>query len=174
MHALTFEAPTQVDAAPLFEFEKQNREFFELRINSRPDSYYSLQSVMAAIELAANDAQNDISYQFIIKDLKQQVVGRVNLTEVKRRHFYSAKLGYRIAESENGKGYASHAVQWVIKKAFNELGLIRLEATTRPENVASLCVLQRNGFTQYGRSVKSFQLNGIWYDKLHLEIRNET
>jgi ribosomal-protein-alanine N-acetyltransferase len=48
---------------------------------------------------------------------------------------------------------------------------VRVEATTRPENVGSTQVLLRNAFTQFGRSTRSFQLAGAWYDLLYFEKR---
>ncbi|PTT79559.1 N-acetyltransferase, partial [Pelomonas sp. HMWF004] len=29
--------------------------------------------------------------------------------------------------------------------------------------------LQRNGFQQFGRSTRSFELGGVWHDCLHFE-----
>ncbi|TFW09948.1 N-acetyltransferase [Oxalobacteraceae bacterium OM1] len=54
-------------------------------------------------------------------------------------------------------------------KAFDELGLLRIEADARAENAASLRVMQKNGFVQYGHSKRSFEMGGIWYDRLHFE-----
>jgi ribosomal-protein-alanine N-acetyltransferase len=53
--------------------------------------------------------------------------------------------------------------------AFTEHRLHRLEATSRPENLGSIKVLQRNGFEQFGRARRSFQLLGKWYDLLCFE-----
>jgi RimJ/RimL family protein N-acetyltransferase len=44
-----------------------------------------------------------------------------------------------------------------------------IEADTRAENTASVRVLVRNGFVQFGHSKRSFQLKGTWYDRLHFE-----
>jgi ribosomal-protein-alanine N-acetyltransferase len=49
------------------------------------------------------------------------------------------------------------------------LKLARIEATARPENEGSVRVLERNAFSPYGRSTRSFELSGAWYDLLHFE-----
>lgn len=161
-------APSHSDIHDLLEFELRNRRFFEDRLNARRADYYSVAGVAQAIETALADALNDRGYQFLLKTLEGNIVGRVNLAGVKRHHFHCAVLGYRIAESECGKGLASEAVRQIVERA-RDLGLARIEADARAENLASVRVLLRNGFVQFGHSKRSFQLGGIWYDRLHFE-----
>jgi ribosomal-protein-alanine N-acetyltransferase len=98
-----------------------------------------------------------------------RIVGRVNLSVVKRAHYHSAVLGYRIGQADCGKGYASDAVREVLDIAFGQLRLKRIEADCRIDNAASKRVLLRNGFVEYGHSRRSFELAGVWYDRLHFE-----
>jgi ribosomal-protein-alanine N-acetyltransferase len=165
--------PRSEDAAALLAFELENRAFFEARINARPASYYTLAGVYAAIEEAMRDEAADKAYQHVVRDAAGVLVGRVNLTRVRRAHFHVAELGYRIGEAACGKGYASAAVGQVVARAFKELQLVRLEAVTRPENIASRRVLVRNGFIEFGRSRQSFELAGVWYDTIHFERRRD-
>jgi [ribosomal protein S5]-alanine N-acetyltransferase len=163
--------PQPEDSEELLAFELENRAFFESHINARLDSYYSLANVRAAIAEAIREADEDKAYQHLVRDSNGNLVGRVNLTRIKRAHFHSAELGYRMGQSACGKGYASEAVKQVIAKAFKELRLIRIEATAASENAASGRVLVNNGFTQFGHSKRSFELAGIWHDLIHYELR---
>lgn len=156
---------TLADVASLFDFETQNRAFFEATINARPASYYSPEGVAEACA----DADQDLGYQFLLKEEDGRIVARANLSTVKRAHFQSAVLGYRVAEAACGKGFASEAVRQVLGIAFGELGLARIEADVRIDNTASARVLLRNGFVQFGHSRRSFELGGVWYDRLHFE-----
>lgn len=166
--------PAKVEfARDLFKFESENRAFFEARINARTAGYYSLDAVTAALEVAENEAKADVGYQFLIFDTAQDIVGRINLSRVRRNHFHSAELGYRIAESGGGQGYAGDAIRQVLTKAFFELGLMRIEAAVSVNNPASIRALQRNGFSQYGLARRSFELGGVWYDVLHFEKHRE-
>jgi ribosomal-protein-alanine N-acetyltransferase len=160
---------TLADAAPLFDFETENRAFFEATINARPASYYSPEGVAEAIAEACTDADGDLGYQFLLKEEDGRIVARANLSAVKRAHFQSAVLGYRVAQAACGKGYASEAVRQVLGIAFGELGLARIEADVRIDNAASARVLLRNGFVQFGHSRRSFEMKGVWYDRLHFE-----
>ena len=56
-----------------------------------------------------------------------------------------------------------------LAQAFGAHGLWRVEAVARPENLGSIRVLERNGFTAFGRSRRSFELNGQWFDRLYFE-----
>jgi [ribosomal protein S5]-alanine N-acetyltransferase len=169
MPALHLIPPTLDVADELLRFETDNRAFFEARINSRPPSYYSAEGVRAAIALAEREAAEDKGYQFLMRNGAGELVGRVNLIGVRRTHFQMADLGYRMAESACGKGYASEAVRLVLAKAFGELRLMRLEANARVGNEGSVKVLLRNGFREFGRSTRSFELGGVWHDRLHFE-----
>lgn len=165
---LTLAAPGPADIEALYAFEGENRAFFEASINARPASYYSIDGVTQAVAQAVADAAGDLGYQFLVRD-GGGIVGRVTLSGVRRAHFHSAVLGYRIAQAACGKGYAGQAVGQVLAIAFEQLGLARLEADCRVENAASARVLLRNGFVQFGRSRRSFELHGRWYDRLHFE-----
>lgn len=161
--------PEPSDISRLLAFEQENRAFFEAAINARPASYYSIEGVTRALAGAAQDASDDLGYQYLVEDAQGQIVCRVNLSGVRRAHFHSAVLGYRIGQSACGKGYAGAAVRQVVGRAFGELGLARIEADCRDGNVASARVLLRNGFTRFGHSRRSFELHGVWYDRLHFE-----
>lgn len=166
---LTLHPPSLDDHEELHDFEHGNRAFFERHINARPAGYYAAGGVRAAIEAALQDAVQDKAYQFLARDSAGQLVARVNLHRVRREHFHCAELGYRVAESQGGKGYAGEAVRLVLLQAFGPLRLRRVEAQCRPDNRASMAVLRRNGFTQFGRSSRSFELSGQWHDTCHLE-----
>lgn len=160
-------------AAQLLAFELDNRTFFESRINARAADYYSLAGVTRALAEAQFEAKTDLGYQYLIWHHELGIVGRINLSRVRRNHFHSAELGYRIAESVCGRGYASEAISQVLAKAFSTLGFMRIEAAATISNHASIRALLRNGFIQYGQSKRSFELMGIWHDAFHFEIHRQ-
>ena len=57
----------------------------------------------------------------------------------------SAEIGYSLGSKWWGMGYATEAVQAVIRFGFCEVGLHRLSATCHPENTASERVLEKCG-----------------------------
>lgn len=169
MDTIALIPPAHGDLDALLAFELANRAFFEATINARPPAYYSREGVARAIGAAIEDAANDRGYQFLVKSAQGELLGRVNLSGIKRAHFHSGVLGYRIGQSAGGRGIASAAVGQVLEIAFGQLGLKRIEADASVANAGSIRVLERNGFVQYGRSRRSFELQGQWVDRLHFE-----
>ncbi len=161
-------APTLADAEELFAFECDNRAYFERCVNARDPAYYQLDAVKHAIASAASERAAEKSHQFLIK-ADGVIVGRINLHAVERRYFNRAVLGYRIAQQAGGKGYATQALALLLPMAFEELQFSRIEASVRLENSGSLKVLQRNGFTAFGRANQSMYFNGAWSDLLYFE-----
>lgn len=166
---LRLRRPQLSDAKALLAFELRNRVFFEAHINARPLGYYTPQGVQEALAAAEEQATRDEGYQFLVQDEAEQLVARINLSRVRRAHFHSADLGYRVAESRCGLGIASEALRLVMIEAFGPLQLQRIEASVHEDNPASLRVLTRSGFVLFGRSRRSFELHGRWLDTLHLE-----
>ncbi len=166
--ALELRLVAQDDAPELLAFENRNRTFFESWVNARPAEFYSEAGVALAIAHAQKMAAQDQAYQYLVRDASG-LIGRVNLTQVKREHYQAATLGYRVGQEMNGKGYAKAMVAAALQRAFGEHHLARIEATARPENLASAHVLRANGFTQFGHSKRCFTLHGVCYDLLYFE-----
>ena len=62
-----------------------------------------------------------------------------------------AELGYVLSkEVYRRQGYMSEAVNSILHYGFNAMGLNRIEACVGPDNIASLCVIRKHGFTQEG------------------------
>ncbi|MET8991762.1 GNAT family protein [Nonomuraea wenchangensis] len=61
-----------------------------------------------------------------------------------------------------GRGYMSEGLGLVLRHAFDELRLHRLEAQIRPENLASVKLVRRHGFRYEGYSPDLLFINGVW------------
>ena len=164
--------PSSADLPALLAFELDNRAYFERWVTARAPSYYHQEAIAAAIEQAQRERQQDLAYQYLAKQ-DGQIIGRVNLTAVTRPYFNKATLGYRIGERFGGRGYATRVVALLLEEAFGTLELWRVEATARPQNLASIAVMQRNGFHQYGLSEKAMRFQDAWSDLLYFERRRE-
>ena len=87
----------------------------------------------------------------VILDDSGRVVGRITLYEIIRGPFQSGSLGYWVSAKDNGRGLATAAVRDILRLAFDELRLHRVQAGTLLHNVRSQRVLERNGFVRFGR-----------------------
>ncbi|HSO64826.1 MAG TPA: GNAT family N-acetyltransferase [Ornithinibacter sp.] len=88
----------------------------------------------------------------------------------------TAELGYPVVPSARGRGVATAAARALVEHAFaprpdGGLGMRRLLAQTADDNVASTIVLDRLGFTIWGRETAADVLpDGRAVDALHWEL----
>ena len=60
----------------------------------------------------------------------------------------------------------------MLRTAFGELGLHRVEAGTLVHNRASQRVLERNGFVRYGLAPQYLRIAGRWQDHVLFQVLN--
>lgn len=157
----------------IFQFEVENRGFFESIIPGRGEWYYIKENFKEITQEIIEEQELGIRYMYIIRDKDGNMVGRINLFSVDRGIFQKAELGYRIGEKYNKKGYATKAVKLVLEEAFEKHKLHRVEAATSPNNIGSQIVLIKNGFQFVGRAHKHINVNGIWNDSIFFERLNK-
>ncbi len=92
------------------------------------------------------------------------IVGSINLSQIFHGGFKNAYLGYQIGEPFAGRGYMSEAIGLVLRYAFNEMKLHRLEANIQPGNAPSIALVKRAGFTKEGYSRRYLKIGGRWRD----------
>ena len=121
----------------------------------------------------AEDARDDKAYAlFVFREEDTSLVGGVTLSHVRRGVAQTASLGYWAGEQFAGKGYITAAVRAVVRYAFDDLDLHRVEAACQPENMASRRVLEKAGFTHEGQAAAYLKINGKWRDHLLFGIVN--
>ena len=122
----------------------------------------------------SEDARDDKAYAFFIfLEDDNALVGGVTLSNVRRGVSQSASLGYWTGERFAGKGYMTAAVRAVLRFAFEELELHRIEAACQPDNAASRNVLTKAGFTLEGHAHAYLKINGQWRDHVLFGRVNE-
>lgn len=93
-----------------------------------------------------------------------ELTGVVNLSEVVRGPFRSAYLGYYALAPHQGRGYMTAGLGAVLKAAFREMKLHRLEANIQPGNRESIALVKRLGFKKEGYSERYLKIGGRWRD----------
>ena len=100
-------------------------------------------------------------------------VGRITVTDVVRGPLQSGTFGYWVAGHATGRGVATAAAAAMVRIAFDEAGLHRLEAGTLPHNHASQGVLARTGFQRFGYAPRYLRIAGQWQDHVLFQLLNE-
>jgi len=83
------------------------------------------------------------------------------------------EIGYGMLSSERGKGYCSEAVKIMVDFLFLSKDIVRIQAHTDTENVASQRVLEKAGFKKEGVVRKQSFVRGEWRDNCLYSILRE-
>ena len=92
------------------------------------------------------------------------VVGQLNVSQITYGSLSSATLGYWVVEKVAGRGITPVAVAMATDYLFFEKGLHRMEVCIRPENTASLRVVEKLGFRYEGFRRRYIHIDGKWAD----------
>jgi ribosomal-protein-alanine N-acetyltransferase len=155
----TIRTATPADAQAIVELRQANRahlEPFEPDVED-PESRYLLEGVQRWIG-------NGLG-RFAITD-GDAIVGTIGLFDLRGKPFESAVLGYWVDAGHNGRGLGTRGVGEALEVAFGVLGLHRVEAGTRLDNLGSQRVLEKNGFARVGVLRRNLLIRGDWYDHL--------
>jgi ribosomal-protein-alanine N-acetyltransferase len=85
----------------------------------------------------------------------------------------TAQVGYWIDEDYAGLGITPTALAMAVDHCFFEVGLHRIEATIRPENVASRRVVEKLGFREEGIRRRCLHVDGGWRDHICYAVTTE-
>jgi Acetyltransferases, including N-acetylases of ribosomal proteins len=84
-----------------------------------------------------------------------------------------ASAGYWVAKSVAGQGIMPLALAAACDHAFIALGLHRVEVNIRPENSASLRVVEKLGFRDEGMRLRYLHIAGEWRDHRSFALTTE-
>lgn len=100
----------------------------------------------------------------LVIDVDGRIVGQVQLFDILWGARRTGWAGYWLAREETGRGYATWALAALIDHALLEVGLHRVEVAIRPENTASLRVVERLGLVEEGLQRGLMHVDGGWRD----------
>lgn len=106
---------------------------------------------------------NDEGLPFVI-EYDGIVVGQLNVANILWGSVSSAVIGYWLAPEVAGRQVAPTAVALVMDYLFNVVGLHRIEIDIRPENEASIRVVEKLGLRYEGLKERYIHINGAWRD----------
>ncbi len=106
---------------------------------------------------------------FFIEKKDDSKIGQIMYAPV-GRHFV---IGYRMLPAERNKGYCTEAIKIIVDYLFLTRDIVRIQAETNPQNLASQKVLEKAGFTKEGVKRKSVFIRGQWQDGVLYSILRE-
>ncbi len=155
-----------VDQAELArQYYLENREHLGPWEPARDEQFYCLEAVTARIRNSEAEFRSGLSCHFaIIERESGRMIGACNFSNIVRGVFQACHLGFAIADSHQGRGYAYEAVRAGIDYMFASVGLHRIMANHLPHNTRSERLLQRLGFQREGYAKSYLKIAGVWQD----------
>lgn len=102
-----------------------------------------------------------------------RLVGQMNVSNVVHGVLRSCTVGYWVDKDVAGRGIAPTALAMVIDHCFAAAGLHRVEVDIRPENAASLRVVEKLGLRREGYYERFLDIDGGWRDHVSFAITTE-
>lgn len=110
---------------------------------------------------------------FIFSRADDSLRGGITLSNVRRGVSQTGTLGYWVGKPFARQGVMSEALRCMLRFAFDNLRLHRVEAACLPRNAASRGVLLKAGFREEGFAPRYLKINGEWEDHLLFAILEE-
>ena len=100
----------------------------------------------------------------LVLTVRGQLAGQVTVNNIVGGSARFASIGYWIDQRFAGRGYMPLAVALTSDYCLFGLRLHRLEIAIRPENTASLRVVEKLGYQEYGYAARYLHIDGAWRD----------
>ncbi len=105
--------------------------------------------------------------------VKGKFCGEINLSSIQRGPFQSCYVGYWIDEGHAGNGYTPEALAVVLKYAFEDLDLHRVQVAIIPRNSSSRRVVEKLSLREEGIAERYLEINGKWEDHMRYAFTAE-
>lgn len=107
---------------------------------------------------------------FIFSQADDGLRGGITLSNVRRGVAQTGTLGYWVGKPFARQGVMSDGLRCMLRFAFEQLRLHRVEAACLPRNEASRGVLAKAGFREEGFAPSYLRINGEWEDHVLFAI----
>jgi len=142
------------------------------RLPGQPDVTTDRDAFSVRCSARERERQLGTGYGFGIF-VEGRFAGEINLSAIQRGPFQSAYVGYWIDEAEAGRGYTPEALVVLIRFAFDDLRLHRVQIAIIPRNTASRRVVEKVKIREEGVAERYLEINGVWEDHVRYAITAE-
>ena len=167
--------PLEAKHAPaLLAYYTRNADYLQVWEPLRSGRFYTLEQQHSLIEKSVADARAGLGARFLaFEPAGTDVIATFGLSNIRRGVNHAAIVSYSVDREHAGRGYATELLAGVVRYAFDNLRLHRLDASYQPENRASGKVLRKNGFIVEGYARDYLFLNGAWRDSVLVSRTND-
>lgn len=156
------------------DFLVNNKEFFAPFETIKAPFFYSpmYQKNILDREFKASLNKEYLRYYVFLKTEPNKIIGTVSFGNIMSFPYCSATIGYRFDKAHTGCGYAAESLASAIPYAFSALKLHRICAYILPDNLPSIKLAERLGFTREGLCESNLNVNGVWKSHYQYSLVN--
>ena len=161
MRVLTKEYAPQV-----LEFYRNNASVFEQYEPIVGEDFYTLRHHEQLLQHEYNQIIKLQMLRFWLfeKDNPEKIIGTICFQNITPNIFASASVGYKMDAFYRRRGYCYEALVSGLKLVYQEIGIRRFEALVLPENIPSISLLEKIGFSREGLLKDKVFLQNRWRD----------
>ncbi len=164
---LYLRAPNMADFAQWADLRARSRDFLQPWEPTWPADDLTKTSFRKRIRRYNQNIREGSHYPFFLFNRDtDELMGGLNLSNVRRGVAQATSLGYWMGASFAGNGFMKEAVERICCFSFNDLHLHRIEAACLPSNAASRALLTKVGFSELGYAPSYLYINGMWQDHI--------
>ena len=151
-----------------FLFQTENDEsFWEISNTQKPFSRHLLTQYLENTQLDIYEAKQ--LRLMIIESISNTSIGMIDLFDFEPKH-KRAGIGVLISPKFEGKGYASEALQLLIKYVFTHLDLHQVYANITDDNLKSISLFEKQGFKKVCLKKDWIYSNGTFKNELLYQL----
>lgn len=142
------------------------------RDSGRPDPALDRSAFVARCQARDRDRELGSGYGFGLF-VDERFAGEVNLGGVQWGAFRNGYVGYWIDRDLAGRGYVPEALVVILRYAFEDLGLHRVQVSIVPRNEASRRVVEKLDLRSEGVAERYLEIAGAWEDHIRYAMTTE-
>ena len=147
-----------------------------MRPANLPDPTRDREAFVARCAARERDRQSGLAHGFglfVAGPHGDALAGEVNLNGIVRGAQQTATIGYWIDRARAGQRYVVEGVVVVLRHAFEQLHLHRVEICIVPRNANSRRVMEVLAIREEGVALRFLEINGVWEDHVRYGITAE-
>ena len=145
------------------EIKARNKSWLSPWEATNPDGHISTPTFSDVYRQSRRSAKNGNAFMFAIV-VDGDLVGQITLGNVIWGSLREGYIGYWIDQKHAGRGIMTTSLALLTEYSLKEAGLHRIEVSIRPENHASLRVVEKLGFNNEGMRPRFLHIDGDWRD----------
>ena len=173
---LVLKIENESNAQSVLDMYIRNADCFERFEPTRPENFYTLNyhRQMLIREYRAYTQGTFLRYHIYEREGNGQIIGAVNFNILHKGNKSFAEVGYKIDKVFQNRGYAYEAVTASIGIMSKHYNIHHFEARIHPDNIASIKLSQRLGFSNPVPEPQCANIMGRCVDlyRYHLDISN--